>query len=240
MKTTTDMSRSLFFLTSCRYASHEHLQEYQAASRNDYSTSFVPSHQPIVNHDYALLSQRVAQTNENLLYAQAGHDAGTRHPCQISLWNNAAFDACHSGGFNLNTAFFDTPSNHPYDGNGVQSAFPMAPMVPVWDSNNIQNFDQIGMSIPAGAQLYPASYPAMVSAPPAPVPGPTPTTAGRIYCPQCPATFGRGGEYRRHLRIHQAPRYRCPMIDCPKEFSRADKLRDHAKRGHGGCNPLNL
>ena len=63
----------------------------------------------------------------------------------------------------------------------------------------------------------------------------------RIKCPNgCPTTFGRGGEYRRHMMMHERPRYRCPVIDCPKTFSRADKLRDHAKKGHGGRNPLGL
>ena len=224
-----------FFLTSCRYAS----------PRAQLPANTL-SHQPIVDHDHALLSQQVAQTNGDLPYAQAGHDAGPQYPCQINLWNDAAFDAYHSGGFNPNAAFYDNPSNLPYDGTGVQSAFPMAPMAHVWDFNSIQDFGQLDVSMPAGAQLNPAPYPTIVSAPPALVPAPVPApappaaAAGRIYCPRCPATFGRGGEYRRHLRIHQAPRYRCPMIDCPKEFSRADKLRDHAKRGHGGCNPLNL
>ena len=201
----------------------------------------MPSRQPIVNDDHTLLSQQVAQTNRDLQYAQAGHDDGPQPPCQINLWNDAVFDTYHSGGLNLNATFDDTPSNIPYDGTGVQSAFPMAPMAPVWDFNDIQNFDQLDMSIPAGAQLNPTPYPAMVSAPPAPVPTPAPAAADRIRCPRgCPATFGRGGEYRRHMMNHERPRYRCPMVDCPKTFSRADKLRDHAKKGHGGRNTLNL
>ena len=208
---------------------------------NDLSTSFVPSRQPIVNHDHALLSQQVVQTNGGLPPAQAGHDGGLQYPCQINLWNDAAFDAYHSGGFNPNATFYDTPTNLPYDGTGVQSAFPMAPMEPVWDFNNIQNFDQLDMSMMAGAQLSTAPYSAMVSAPPAPVSAPARAAADHLRCPHgCQATFGRGGEYRRHMMIHERLRYRCPMVDCPRTFSRADKLRDHAKRGHGGRNPLRL
>jgi len=62
-----------------------------------------------------------------------------------------------------------------------------------------------------------------------------------MRCPHgCPATFDRTGEYRRHMIIHERPRYRCPLVDCTKTFSRADKLRDHAKKGHGGGNPFGL
>jgi len=200
---------------------------------------FVPSRQPIVDHDHALFSQQVAQANGDFPHAHARHDAGPQYPCQISIWNDTAFNAYHSGDFNPNDAFYGTPSNFSYDGTEVQSAFPMAPMVPVWDLNNIEYFDQLDMSIPAPAQLNPAHYSAIVSAPPAPVPAPV--AAGQLRCPRgCSATFGRGGEYRRHMMIHEPARYRCPMVDCTKTFSRADKLRDHAKKGHGGRNPLNL
>jgi len=120
-------------------------------------------------------------------------------------------------------------------------AFPMAPTAHLLDFNSIQDIDQSNMPIADAAQLSSAPYPAMVSAPPAPVLAPALASADRISCPHgCAATFGRGGEYRRHMMKHDRPRYRCPMVDCTKTFSRADKLRDHAKKGHGGRNPLNL
>jgi len=228
----------LFFLTSCRYASH--------------SSPFVPIwvpgqcsgpfHQPVVDLNYASFPQQVAQANETLPLGQAEH-AGPQYPCQHNPWDHATPNVYRPGGFNLDAGSHD-PLNFAYDGIATEPVFPMASMAPVWDFDNNQNFEQLDMSIPAGAQLNPAPYPAMVSAPPAPaapVPAPAPAAADRIRCPHgCPATFGRGGEYRRHMMNHGRPRYRCPMFDCPKTFSRADKLRDHAKKGHGGNNPLNL
>jgi len=194
----------------------------------------------IADHNHALHPQQVAQTNGNHPLAQAEHHAGPQYPCQNDPWNHATANVCRPGGLNLDAGFYD-PLNFSYDGIATEPVFPVASMAPVWDFNNIQNFEQLDMSIPAEAQLNPAPYSAMVSAPQVPVPAPAPVAADRIHCPHgCPATFGRGGEYRRHMMIHEPARYRCPMVDCPKTFSRADKLRDHAKKGHGGRNPLRL
>jgi len=201
----------------------------------------VPFHQAIVDHNHALSHQQVASTNGGLPDAQAEQDAAPKYPCQTNPWNDTDFNTYRLGGYNVNTGIYGTSMDFPYDGRQPQPAFPMVPIAPVWDFDETQAFDQLDLSIPAGAQLIPATYSAMVSAPPAPIPAPAPAAADRIHCPHgCPATFGRGGEYRRHMMIHERPRYRCPMVDCPKTFSRADKLRDHAKRGHGGHNPLNL
>jgi len=205
----------------------------------------VPFHQPIVHHHDALLSQVVAQTNGTLPLAQPEPDAAPQYPAQNPWYTNAftaaAFDDYHRGGFNADSALYNTSLNSLYDGIATEPVFPMALMAPVWDFNNIQNFDQLDMSISAGAQLNPAPYPTMVSDPLAPVPAPAPAAANRLRCPHgCAATFGRGGEYRRHMMVHEPARYRCPMVDCPRTFSRADKLRDHAKKGHGGRNPLRL
>ncbi|KAI4677812.1 hypothetical protein J4E81_010838 [Alternaria sp. BMP 2799] len=201
--------------------------------------------QPIADHHNALLSELVAQTNGNLPLAQPEHDAGPQYPAQDPWYTNAftaaAFDVYRWGGFNADAAFYNTSLNFQHGGMNLEPAFPMAPMERVRDFDNIQAFDQSNMFITPGAQLNPAPYPALVSAPPAPVPAPAPAAVDRIHCPRgCPATFGRGGEYRRHMMIHAPARYRCPMVDCSRTFSRADKLRDHAKKGHGGRNPLNL
>ncbi|KAH6868115.1 hypothetical protein BKA58DRAFT_188694 [Alternaria rosae] len=226
------LGKSLFFLISRRYASYLHAETPGKGCT-------VPCHQPIVDHNNAFLPQQAAQTNGRLSHAQAEDDSGPQYPCQINPWNEPAFDAYYPGGFNPDTAFYGASSNFPYHGIVMQSALPVAPVALVWDFNGIQEFHQSTISLADAAQLNPASYPAPVSALPATVP--TPAAADRFRCPHgCPATFGRGGEYRRHMMIHERPRYRCPIVDCPKAFSRADKLRDHAKRGHGGRNPLNL
>lgn len=199
----------------------------------------MPFHQPIVDHNNAFLPQQAAQTNGHLPHAHAEHDAGPQYPCQINPWNESTFDVYRPGSFDPNAGFYNDSLNLQYGRVGMENNFPMTPTAPVWDPNSVQDFVQSNMFVTAGAQLIPAAYLAMVSAPPAPVPAPA--TADRLRCPHgCPATFGRGGEYRRHMMIHERPRYRCPMVDCPKTFTRADKLRDHAKRGHGGRNPLKL
>ena len=52
-------------------------------------------------------------------------------------------------------------------------------------------------------------------------------------CPRgCRGSFRRPGDYRRHMRKHEKPRYKCAVIDCDRTFYRADKLRDHLKKAH--------
>lgn len=54
-------------------------------------------------------------------------------------------------------------------------------------------------------------------------------------CPHgCIRAFRRPGDYRRHMRKHDRPRYKCPKFDCDKTFYRADKMRDHIRQGHKG------
>lgn len=51
-----------------------------------------------------------------------------------------------------------------------------------------------------------------------------------IRCPEgCRQTFRRGGDFRRHMKKHQAHAFKCVAIECDKTFYRLDKLRDHAK-----------
>jgi hypothetical protein len=58
---------------------------------------------------------------------------------------------------------------------------------------------------------------------------------GAHRCPHgCRGTFRRDGDYRRHMRKHVKPRYRCPVMDCDMTFYRADKMRDHLRQGHKG------
>ena len=52
-------------------------------------------------------------------------------------------------------------------------------------------------------------------------------------CPYgCTNTFGRPGEYRRHMKKHNGPFYPCTRAHCSKMFYRQDKLRDHLDKGH--------
>ena len=48
----------------------------------------------------------------------------------------------------------------------------------------------------------------------------------------CPETFGRPEEYRRHMKIHQPPEFRCVYTSCERTFTRLDKVRDHIRQGH--------
>jgi len=207
----------------------------------------VPFNRPIVDHHDALLSQEVAPTNGNLSLAQPEHDAGPQYPAQYPWYADArtagAFDVYRPGSSNLNAGLYDESLNLPYGEFHPELASAIAPTAPLWDFDGIQDFHQSNISLADAVQLNTTAFPILVSAPPATVAAPAAAAAAadRLRCPHgCPATFGRGGEYRRHMMIHEPARYRCPLVDCPKTFSRADKLRDHAKKGHGGRNPLNL
>jgi hypothetical protein len=56
----------------------------------------------------------------------------------------------------------------------------------------------------------------------------------RIRCTAngCTRTFRRPGDFRRHLKKHQAPTLKCIAVDCDMKFNRMDKLRDHVRQGH--------
>lgn len=59
----------------------------------------------------------------------------------------------------------------------------------------------------------------------------------RLNCtqPDCTATFGRGVEFRRHMRtVHQEQgSYRCLVESCNYQYARADKVRSHMEKVHG-------
>lgn len=56
----------------------------------------------------------------------------------------------------------------------------------------------------------------------------------RIRCTHtgCSATFGRPGDFRRHMGKHGTPGLRCPVGVCNYETYRPDKLRDHQRKKH--------
>ncbi|KAH7084464.1 hypothetical protein FB567DRAFT_604353 [Paraphoma chrysanthemicola] len=72
------------------------------------------------------------------------------------------------------------------------------------------------------------------------VPSATPITAAPqlvshtgLTCPHCGLnTFGRPGEYRRHMKKHAPGAFPCTQPGCSKTFYRKDKLRDHLRQGH--------
>ncbi|KAH7084462.1 hypothetical protein FB567DRAFT_529055 [Paraphoma chrysanthemicola] len=59
-----------------------------------------------------------------------------------------------------------------------------------------------------------------------------PRNEERHTCPVCNKTSKRAGDYRRHMKKHAPPLFRCCVINCDKTFYRADKVRDHLKQGH--------
>jgi Zinc finger, C2H2 type len=72
-----------------------------------------------------------------------------------------------------------------------------------------------------------------------PSPGPSSSPPNRTSCPQCPATFARAGDLKRHEKVH-FPRQRtfhCRYSGCERKgargFYRRDKLRDHVRVVHG-------
>lgn len=55
---------------------------------------------------------------------------------------------------------------------------------------------------------------------------------GRILCDFCTGSFGRGSDYRRHLRRHSNKNRPCPVDGCPRKHYRRDKLKKHLIDGH--------
>lgn len=64
------------------------------------------------------------------------------------------------------------------------------------------------------------------------VPAGTRGTVPPRCCHGRKGTFGRPGEYRRHMKKHNGPRYLCNEAGCNKGFYRRDKLRDHLRQKH--------
>jgi uncharacterized C2H2 Zn-finger protein len=59
------------------------------------------------------------------------------------------------------------------------------------------------------------------------------TAPASRQCPRgCTDTFGRPGEYRRHMKKHNGPFFHCTHPNCGMRFYRQDKLRDHLNKGH--------
>jgi uncharacterized C2H2 Zn-finger protein len=91
----------------------------------------------------------------------------------------------------------------------------------------------------AVAPAVPQPSPALTAPPPAvPIPAQTGSQRHqkkqvrdeRLKCPEgCEKTFRRAGDYRRHLKMHATPMYRCPVNGCDKKFHRKDKAFDHSK-----------
>lgn len=65
-----------------------------------------------------------------------------------------------------------------------------------------------------------------------------PAAQASLVCPfGCQGTFGRPGEYRRHMGKHDNPTFFCTQHGCTKSFYRKDKLKDHLRQGHGIAQP---
>ncbi|KAH5208995.1 hypothetical protein HBH77_081530 [Parastagonospora nodorum] len=60
-----------------------------------------------------------------------------------------------------------------------------------------------------------------------------PSGENPMTCPRgCRGTFGRTGEYRRHMRKHEARNIFCTQPGCTMAFYRKDKLSDHLRQAH--------
>ena len=85
---------------------------------------------------------------------------------------------------------------------------------------------QLDFTVGAGPQHGTAAPPLAPSTPR------QPNREERHTCPRCRNSFGRAGDYRRHMLKHDSPKFRCIVMDCYKTFARKDKLRDHIRQGH--------
>ena len=58
----------------------------------------------------------------------------------------------------------------------------------------------------------------------------------RISCSVdgCMKTFGRGADFRRHMRsVHMGESFRCLIPSCDKSYPRPDKVQEHMRKVHG-------
>jgi hypothetical protein len=68
---------------------------------------------------------------------------------------------------------------------------------------------------------------------PAPIGAPPTIDQERFACTAgCNKTFGRTGDWRRHMGKHALPKFQCIIIGCDKRFYRKDKLKAHVRQGH--------
>lgn len=63
----------------------------------------------------------------------------------------------------------------------------------------------------------------------------THSSGDRISCTHvgCSATFGRAGDFRRHIKKHADPELSCSVKTCNYKSYRLDKLREHQRKRHG-------
>jgi hypothetical protein len=96
-------------------------------------------------------------------------------------------------------------------------------LVPVLPENQVDFTSATGPYDPfAGPSIPPAS----IAAPPA-------ISQERFTCTAgCNKTFGRAGDWRRHMGKHAPPKFNCIIIGCDKTFYRKDKLKAHVRQGH--------
>ena len=61
------------------------------------------------------------------------------------------------------------------------------------------------------------------------------SSGDRISCTHvgCSATFGRAGDFRRHIKKHADPELSCSVKTCNYKSYRLDKLREHQCKRHG-------
>ncbi|KNG49956.1 transcription factor c2h2 [Stemphylium lycopersici] len=220
---------------------------YASRNLNNATTgSTLHLHEPIPTHSTTPASPDFARPNENFAFVQTGHPTDLQYLSHLNAWNDYTGPADNQTG----DPYFDVTFTNPsmgLMGGGQNFGFEYSQTNPsTFTPELIHGYFQAdlfsGPELPGmdNAQLVSPPYPAM--APPAGPLAAIPTAPDdSIRCPKgCRATFGRGEELHRHMKKHQAHRFRCPLIECDKTFYRADKLRDHAKRGHRGVNPLGI
>ena len=68
----------------------------------------------------------------------------------------------------------------------------------------------------------------------------THSSGDRISCTHigCSVTFGRAGDFRRHIKKHSTPELSCPIEACNYKSYHHDKLREHGHKKHGMTNQL--
>ncbi|KAF1850426.1 uncharacterized protein K460DRAFT_412133 [Cucurbitaria berberidis CBS 394.84] len=184
--------------------------------------------------DALLFPEDLNQTLQSPALSQAYPISGYQNLGTSGTWHSSILpDVYQFGASPFGTESQDISTNLPLEDVG----FDALPMSSAWMTQNTAQaptpnylHDQPIMPVTSEAQPGPLSNP--ITAPAASA-VPQTTASDRMNCPNgCAGTFRRPGDYRRHMRKHASPRFKCMMYDCDKTFYRADKLRDHIKRGH--------
>jgi hypothetical protein len=247
-----------FFLTCCRHAAtlsgHKSQTVYSlepfalpTAWPDSYRAYHHPSAPP--NHDATTFDSTYQQAyfgtyDQSIYHQHGGLNAPLDFTISPELLGTTGYLQEPFANYDYNAVYpeFHTTQNIDPLGLGAPPGFQ-----PDWMNTGISNDEyagQVSAPVPDQLQLVGQLPQAAVAPQPsgqaltfgqAPQATVAPQPFGQaLMCPRgCEGTFGRRGEYRRHMKKHERHAFQCNQIGCYKSFYRKDKLNDHLRQAHG-------